>query len=119
MKLSQVVGIIAMAFLFLAIYLVFSYAPIETTMLEVQKIFYFHVSSALTVFLAFGVTCLFSLLYLLKRKDKFDTVAAASAELGIVFCTDRVTHGTHLGEACMEYVVEHGNRDSQARSFSG
>ena len=87
MKLSQVVGIIAMSFLFLAIYLVFSYAPIETTMLEVQKIFYFHVSSALTVFLAFGVTCLFSLLYLIKRKDKFDTVAAASAELGIVFCT--------------------------------
>ena len=87
MKLSQVVGIIAIAFLFLAIYLVFSYAPIETTMLEVQKIFYFHVSSALTVFLAFGVTCLFSLLYLIKRKDKFDTVAATSAELGIVFCT--------------------------------
>lgn len=87
MKLSQVVGIISMAFLFLAIYLIFSYAPIETTMLEVQKIFYFHVSSALTVFLAFGVTCLFSLLYLIKRKDKFDTVAAASAELGIVFCT--------------------------------
>ncbi len=87
MKLSQVVGIIAMAFLFLAIYLVFSYAPIETTMLEVQKIFYFHVSSALTVFLAFGVTCLFSLLYLIKRNDKFDTVAATSAELGIVFCT--------------------------------
>ena len=87
MKLSQVVGIIAMSFLFLAIYLVFSYAPIETTMLEVQKIFYFHVSSALTVFLAFGVTCLFSLLYLIKRNDKFDTVAAASAELGIVFCT--------------------------------
>lgn len=87
MKLSQVVGIIAMAFLFLAIFLVFSYAPIETTMLEVQKIFYFHVSSALTVFLAFGVTCLFSLLYLIKRNDKFDTVAVASAELGIVFCT--------------------------------
>ena len=87
MKLSQVIGTIAMAFLFLAIYLVFSYAPIETTMLEVQKIFYFHVSSALTVFLAFGVTCLFSLLYLIKRNDKFDMVAAASAELGIVFCT--------------------------------
>ena len=87
MKLSQVTGILAMALLFLAIYLVFSYAPIEKTMLEVQKIFYFHVSSAFTVFLAFGVTALFSLLYLIKRKDQFDTVAAASAELGIVFCT--------------------------------
>lgn len=87
MKLSQVVGTIAMSFLFLAIYLVFSYAPIETTMLEVQKIFYFHVSSAFTVFLAFGVTCLFSLLYLIKRKDKYDMLAVASAEIGIVFCT--------------------------------
>jgi uncharacterized protein YoxC len=39
MKLSQSIGVLATALLFLAIYLVFSYAPIEKTMLEVQKIF--------------------------------------------------------------------------------
>ena len=37
--------------------------------------------------LLLDVTCLFSILYLIKRKDKYDMVAAASAELGIVFCT--------------------------------
>ena len=86
MKLSQVIGVIAVALLFFAIYLIFSYAHIEKTMLEVQKIFYFHVSSALTVFVAFGVTFLFSILYLIKRNDKYDAIAASSAELGIVFC---------------------------------
>ncbi len=87
MRLSQILGVLATAFLFLAIYLVFSYAQIEQTMLEVQKIFYFHVSSALTAFIAFGVTCIFSILYLIKRRDSYDAIAVCSAELGILFCT--------------------------------
>ncbi|MCZ6678407.1 MAG: cytochrome c biogenesis protein [Candidatus Poribacteria bacterium] len=83
----QLIGILATLCLFMALYFVFSYAKVEATMLEVQKIFYFHVSSAFTVFIAFGVTCLFSILYLIKRKDRYDMIAVASAELGIVFCT--------------------------------
>ena len=93
MKLTQLVSIVTVILLFLALYAVFSYAEIEREMLEVQKIFYFHVSSALTAFLAFGVTCLFSILYLVKRKDKYDMVAVASAELGIMFCTITLTTG--------------------------
>ena len=93
MRLSQILGVLATAFLFLAIYLVFSYAQIEQTMLEVQKIFYFHVSSALTAFVAFGVTCLFSILYLIKRRDSYDAIAVCSAELGILFCTIVVLTG--------------------------
>ncbi len=85
MTRTQLVGVLAAIFLFVAIYFVFSFAEIETTMLEVQKIFYFHISSALTLFLAFGVTCLFSILYLIKRVDKYDTIALVSTEIGIVF----------------------------------
>ena len=73
--------------LFVALYFVFVYVPVEKSMLEVQKIFYFHVSSAFTVFVAFGVTCVFSILYLIKRNEKYDMAAVASAELGVVFCT--------------------------------
>ncbi|MBI1928999.1 cytochrome C assembly protein, partial [Candidatus Poribacteria bacterium] len=69
MTRTQLIGILATVCLFIALYFVFSYARVEATMLEVQKIFYFHVSSAFTVFVAFGVTCLFSILYLIKRKD--------------------------------------------------
>lgn len=82
---TQLIGLLAAIFLFVAIYFVFSFAEIETTMLEVQKIFYFHISSALTLFLAFGVTCIFSILYLIKRVDKYDTIALVSTEIGIVF----------------------------------
>ena len=85
MTRTQLIGLLAAIFLFVAIYFVFSFAEIETTMLEVQKIFYFHISSALTLFLAFGVTFISSILYLIKRVDKYDTIALVSTEIGIVF----------------------------------
>ena len=82
---TQLVGMLAAIFLFIAIYLVFSFAEIEMTMLEVQKIFYFHISAAFTLFLAFGVTFISSILYLIKRRDKYDTIALVSTEIGIIF----------------------------------
>ena len=85
MTRTQIVGGLAAIFLFVAIYLVFSFAEIEMTMLEVQKIFYFHISAAFTLFLAFGVTCISSILYLIKRLDKYDMIALVSTEIGIVF----------------------------------
>jgi len=45
--------IITFVWLIVAIYMIFLYAPQEATMGEVQRIFYFHVSSAETAFLAF------------------------------------------------------------------
>lgn len=78
---------IAAILIFLSIYLIFGYAEVERTMLEVQKIFYFHVSAAMTLYVAFGVNFLFSLLYLIKRNPDYDLRAAAAAEIGLVFCT--------------------------------
>lgn len=85
MTRTQLVGVLAAIFLFVALYFVFSFAEIEMTMLEVHKIFYFHISSAFTLFLAFGVTFIFSILYLIKRLEKYDTIALVSTEIGIVF----------------------------------
>ena len=79
--------------LFVSLYLIFGYAPIESTMLEVQKIFYFHVSAALTVFVAFGVNFVLSIKYLIKRKPTDDLLAVAAAELGLVFCTIALLSG--------------------------
>ncbi|WP_409270614.1 cytochrome c biogenesis protein [Neobacillus sp. SCS-31] len=76
-----------------SIYLIFMYAKIEVTMGAVQKIFYFHVASAWTGFLAFFVTFIFSILYLFKRKRIFDTYAFVSAEIGVVFTTIVLTTG--------------------------
>jgi len=66
---------------------VFLGVPTEVTMGVVQRIFYFHVPSAWVCFLAFFVVFASSILYLWTRKSVWDTLAHASAELGVVFCT--------------------------------
>src|SRR5271157_735272 len=62
-------------------------APTERTMGEVQRIFYYHVPSAWTAGVCFFVNFLASLVYLWKRNAASDALAAASAEVGVVFCT--------------------------------
>ena len=83
----KIIASITALLIFVSLYLIFGYAHMERTMLEVQKIFYYHVSAALTVYLAFGVNCLFSIKYLIQRKPNDDLLAAAAAEVGLVFCT--------------------------------
>jgi len=68
-----------------ALYMVFLYAPTEKHTGVVQRIFYFHVPLAWVSFLAFFVVFIGSILYLAKRLEKWDTIAHASAEVGIVF----------------------------------
>ena len=71
----------------LALWGVFVYVPTEQVQGIVQRIFYFHVSSALTMFLAFFIVFISSIIYLWKRLTWWDNVAASAAEIGVVFCT--------------------------------
>lgn len=70
-----------------ALYFAFLYAPTEQVMGEVQRIFYFHVSSAWISLLSFFFVFLGGVLYLWKRKPEYDRFAYAAAELGVLFCT--------------------------------
>lgn len=60
-------------------------APYESTMGLVQKIFYFHVPSAITAMLSAIVCGVASALYLARRNRRADHVALAAAELVVVF----------------------------------
>src|ERR1700720_3054164 len=62
-------------------------APMERTMGDVQRIFYYHVPSAWTAFLLFTVNLVASVIYLIWRNAKADALAVVSAEVGVVFCT--------------------------------
>ncbi len=64
-----------------------SYVPTESSMGIVQRIFYFHVPSALTAFLAFFVAFVASIGYITTRRLIWDNVALASVEIGVIFCT--------------------------------
>ncbi|WP_324717038.1 cytochrome c biogenesis protein CcsA [Carboxydochorda subterranea] len=77
-----------------ALYLVLVWVPNERTMGVVSRIFYFHVASAWNAFLAFFVVMVASVAYLWKRKTRWDLVAGASAEVGVLFTTIALVTGT-------------------------
>jgi len=65
--------------------LVIAAAPYESTMLLVQKIFYFHVPSWFVMFTAIFVSGIYSALFLFKGDARADRVALAAAELAVIF----------------------------------
>jgi heme exporter protein C len=68
-------------------------APDEQTMHEVQRIFYYHVPSAMVAFLFFAISLAGSIGYLSFRRNRpewaqaADAWAVAGAEVGVVFCS--------------------------------
>ncbi len=69
------------------LYLIFMVAPTDSVLGHVQRVFYFHVPIAIMSFLAFFVVFIGSLMFLIKRTPKWDAIAHASAEVGVVFVT--------------------------------
>lgn len=76
---------VAALLLLAALGMVFGYAPREAVMGEVQRIFYFHVSSAWVGMLSFVVAAVTGGLYLSRRERYWDLVQVASVEIGMVF----------------------------------
>jgi heme exporter protein C len=74
------------------------FTPIEATQGPAQKIFYVHVPSAWASLVAFAVTGFLSLMYLWRRIRKLDTLAAASAEVGLAFGVVMLTTGPIWGK---------------------
>lgn len=60
-------------------------APIEPVMGLIQKIFYFHVPCAITMFVTTFTAAGGSLAYLFKGSERGDRLAQAASELGVVF----------------------------------
>jgi heme exporter protein C len=82
-----------------ALYLVFVYAPTEATMGDVQRIFYFHVSSAWVGFFAFFITLIGGIAYLRAQSRDWDNVALSSVEIGITFTAMAVITGSIWAKA--------------------
>ena len=62
-------------------------APDERTMHDAQRIFYFHVPSWVAMFLAFFISVFGNISYLFTRKQRYDWLGVAGAEVGVVCCT--------------------------------
>lgn len=76
-----------------ALYAIFVFAPVEVQMGIAQKIFYFHVPCANAMYLGFIVCAVGSVMYLAKRSDRWDAIAVAGGEVGMLFFLCVVTTG--------------------------
>ena len=83
----------------LSIWAAFVYAPTDTVQGPVQRIMYFHVPMALLAFFAFFVVFVSSIIYLLRRDERWDWLARASAEIGVVYTTMVLICGSIWGKA--------------------
>ena len=80
-------ALLTFAWLVLAGYAALFVAPTELTMGVIQRIFYFHVPSFWTAFIAIATTTVGSIAYLKTRAMKWDWIAVAAAGLAAAFLT--------------------------------
>jgi heme exporter protein C len=73
----------AAAMTVVTIRMIFFTAPVEATMGIVQKIFYFHVPAAYSMYLGAAACCVGSAAYLAKGTSRWDAVAKAGAEVAV------------------------------------
>ena len=91
--LLRVLSILSALLVLAALGVVFFLTPLEQTMGAVQKVFYFHLSAAWVGMLAFILAALFGIFYLRKADLKWDRLAAASVEIGLLFTVITILSG--------------------------
>src|ERR1700674_310591 len=83
----------AVALMLLAAGAIFLYAPGDYLHGPVQRIFYLHVSSAITAFGCFAVVLIGGIVYLRNESPSADRIARAGALVGVVFTTVTLVMG--------------------------
>lgn len=93
-KLLKALNGFTAAVFVVALYLALFYAPREAVMGDVQRVFYFHVAAGWVGALAFLVTAVMGGFYLARGERKYDQVALASVEIGVVFTFINIVSGS-------------------------
>jgi heme exporter protein C len=95
---QKALGIASLIAIPIALYFAVVYAPTESTMGVLQRIFYFHVPPAIGSYAAALLFGFGSLMYLIKRDLKWDRFAYSSAELGVLFASITLATGIIWGK---------------------
>ena len=96
-RAQRVMGIATLAGLALTAVIGLFLVPPDATQGNVARLLYVHVPAAWVMFLAFGVTFVASVAYLVTGRIQWDRVAAASAEIGVLFCALTIVLGSLWG----------------------
>jgi heme exporter protein C len=96
---AKVLGVAAALVLAIGLYMGLVAAPPDAVQGDVQRIMYLHVPSIVTAYVAFFVVFCTSILYLWKRDLRFDAVAVASAEMGVMLTGITLATGSIWGKS--------------------
>lgn len=81
----KILDVISLILLGIATYLALIYAPTETTMGNVQRVFYFHVATAWVGMLGFLAAIVPAIIFLRTQNLKWDRIEVAAIEISLVF----------------------------------
>ena len=90
----KLLNFVSVALFLAALGMVFFYAPLEATMNYVQKIFYFHVSTAWVGMLGFLAAAVAGVIYLIKKDMQWDIVELSAVEISLVFFLITIVTGS-------------------------
>jgi heme exporter protein C len=74
------------------------FTPIELLQGAAQKIYYVHVSAAISAYLALSIVALMSIVYLWLRDERADRLAESGGEVALMFLTVVLTSGPLWGK---------------------
>ena len=95
---SVILGTLSLIGMMVSIWMIFLYAPTDAIQGEPQRIFYFHVPMAWLGMLGFVIVAIAGTAYLVKKDERWDWAARASAELGAFFITLALITGSICGK---------------------
>jgi len=75
-----------------------AFTPVEAIQGPAQKIYYIHVSAALSAYLALTVVAIMSIVFLWLRDERADRLAESAGEVGLLFTTVVLTTGPLWGK---------------------
>jgi heme exporter protein C len=93
-KALSVLDVVSALMLGASVLMVVIYAPVEAVMGPVQKVFYYHVAAGWIGMLAYLVAAIAGGVYLVTRKQVWDTVSLAGVEMGLVFMLVNIITGS-------------------------
>ncbi|HEY3265074.1 MAG TPA: cytochrome c biogenesis protein CcsA [Actinomycetota bacterium] len=95
---EQILGVLALGLSIAAAVIALAVAPADAEQGDVQRLMYVHVPSAWLAYLAFFVVFIGSVQYLRTRRTRWDRLAHASAEIGVLFTALAIALGSLWGK---------------------
>ena len=119
MKGRAAITVVAAALVFFSGYAALFIAPDESTMHEIQRVFYFHIGLWTGMYTALGLAFVANVAWLITRQPKWDWLGVSAVEVAVVCCTGGLSSLGCCGESLRGESGGRGTRASRPASSCG